>query len=410
MDVRLTHYRIGIVAIIVSATIALVAGGLVAGATTALARAPSGETVATGFDNPRGLVFLGDRSLAVGESGHAGPICLAPGQCVGLNGQVTSVRLDNRHHTVLASRLPSFSGPFGAFGVFGLTVQDDNLYFVVGLNPQSFGDPLTTCKGQADFNSCVAIVAAFVSETGKLDRVQSLHANRGWQNVADVGRLDFDFTVANHDLSRNNPEWAPGDADPFGLTASPNHGFYVVDAASNTLDLVSRAGQVQVLKFIPDPPTHQPIFDAAPTCAARAPNGDLYIGTESNTLSRWDGHALTLVLSGGKVGQVVGCVADRRGNIYLANLASRIRGTFPDFNEQPFDGSIVKVTPRLTTSYIATGLNYPTGLTLGEDGDLYVAVNGLCPADLSLLNADNSPPGACSEPGKIVRFDIEQDD
>jgi hypothetical protein len=407
--VRPTIYRTGIIAIITSATLAFIATGLVPGATTALARAPSGETVASGFDNPRGLVFLRDRRLAVGESGHAGPICLAPGQCVGLNGQVTSVRLGNRHHTVLASGLPSFSGPFGAFGVFGLAVQDDNLYFVVGLNPQSFGDPATTCQGQADFNSCVAIVAAFVKETGKLDRVQSLRSNRGWQSVADVGRFDFDFAAAHPELSPNNPEWQPGDADPFGLIAGPNRGFYVVDAASNTLDLVSRAGQVQVLKFIPDPPTHKPIFDAAPTCSARAPNGDLYIGTESNTLWRWDGHALSLVLSGGKVGQVVGCVADRHGNIYLANLASRISGTFPDFNEKPFDGSIVKVTPGLTTTYVASGLNYPTGLALGEDGDLYVAVNGLCPADLSLLNADNSPPGACPEPGKVVRFDLERD-
>ena len=82
---HLTQYRIGIVAIIVSATIALVAGGVVPGATTALARAPSAETVATVLDNPQGLVFLGDRRLAVGESGHAGPTCRAPGQCLGLN-------------------------------------------------------------------------------------------------------------------------------------------------------------------------------------------------------------------------------------------------------------------------------------------------------------------------------------
>ena len=161
---------------------------------------------------------------------------------------------------------------------------------------------------------------------------------------------------------------------------------------------------------IPDPPNHTPIYDAAPTCAARTPNGDIYIGTESNSLWRWDGHALTNVLSGGKIGQVIGCVADRHGNIYLANLTSKIGGTFPNFEEKPFDGSIVKVTPQLTTSYVATGLNYPTGLTLGEEGALYVAVNGLCPKDLSLLNSQNSPPGACPESGKIVRLDVEGDD
>ena len=64
-------------------------------------------------------------------------------------------------------------------------------------------------------------------------------------------------------------------------------------------------------------------------------------------------------------GQVVGCTADDKGNIYLANLASKIGGSFPLFNETPFDGSIVKVSPDLRTSYLAQGLNYPTGITLG---------------------------------------------
>jgi hypothetical protein len=246
-------------------------------------------------------------------------------------------------------------------------------------------------------------VRTFVSQTGNVDRVESLQANHGWHVVAGIGRFDFDYAVKHPDPG--NPEYAPGDADPFGLIAAPS-GYHVVDAASNTLDFVSQGGGIKVLAFIPDPPNHQPIYDAAPTCAARTPNGDLYIATESNSLWRWDGHALTKILAGGKLGQVVGCVADGRGNVYLANLTSEIRGTFPDFNEEPFDGSIVKVTPQQTTSYVVTGLNFPTGLTLGGDGALYVAVNGLCPKDLSLLNADNSPPGACPEPGKVVRFDL----
>jgi hypothetical protein len=165
-----------------------------------------------------------------------------------------------------------------------------------------------------------------------------------------------------------------------------------------------------VLAFIPDPPDHQPIYDAAPTCAARTPNGDLFIGTESNSLWRWNGKHLTKVLSGHKMGQVVGCIADDQGNVYLANLTSKIGGSFPNFEEKPFDGSIVKVSPHHKTSYVAQGLNYPTGITLGPDGDLYVAVNGLCPKDLSLLTPENSPPGACPAPGKIIRIDLEHDD
>jgi hypothetical protein len=415
MDMRMTYRRIRLrarsrvrlLAITASAVLALVGGIAPPGVTTVLAHSRAVETVATGLDNPRGLVLLDEDKLAVAEAGHAGPLCLAPGYCLGLNGQVTALGLRERDRTVLASGLLSFSGPFGAFGLGGVTLRDGKLYFVVGLNPQSFGDHAIDCQGQADYNSCVTVATA-QRQSGFLNRVESLHSNRGWHNVAGVGRFDFDYAVAHPDPG--NPEYIPGDANPFGLIAGPSGGFYVVDAASNTLDFVSNGGDIKVLAFIPDPPNHQPIYDAAPTCAARTPNGDLYIGTESNSLWRWDGHALTKVLSGGKIGQVIGCVADRHGNIYLANLASKIGGTFPNFNEKPFDGSIVKVTPRLTTSYVATGLNYPTGLTLGEDGALYVAVNGLCPKDLSLLNSDNSPPGACPEPGKVVRLDRDEND
>src|SRR5207253_5207022 len=93
-------------------------------------------------------------------------------------------------------------------------------------------------------------------------------------------------------------------------------------------------------------------------------------------------------------------------NVYLANLSSKIGGSFPNFNETPFDGSVVKVAPDLTTSYVATGLNYPTGITLGPDGNLYVAVNGLCPSDLSLLNSENSTPGGCPDSGQVIRLDL----
>jgi hypothetical protein len=65
------------------------------------------------------------------------------------------------------------------------------------------------------------------------------------------------------------------------------------------------------------------------------------------------------------------------------------------------------VSPKLKTSYIVKGLNYPTGLTLGPDGNLYVAINGLCPKDLSLLTSENSPPGACPGSGKVVRLGLE---
>lgn len=333
------------------------------------------------------------------EAGHAGNVCFGPGSCLGLSGQVVAVNLYHDRQTVLAAGLPSVGGPFAPFGLGGLAVQREKLFAIVGLNPQSFGNPADYCPD----STCLATVTAVQNGSGVLDKLRSLRSNRGFDGFASVGRFDFDYAAANPDPG--NPEYAPGDADPFGLAAGPRGGLYVVDAASNTLDYVTRHGEISVLAFIPDPPNHLPIYDAAPTCAARTPNGDVYVGTESNALWRWDGATLTQVLSGGQVGQVIGCTADDKGNIYLANLASKIGGSFPNFNEKPFDGSIVKVSPDLTTSYLAQGLDYPTGITLGPDDHLYVTLNGLCPSDLSLLTPDNSTPGGCPASGEVVRFD-----
>jgi hypothetical protein len=369
----------------------------------ALAGAVHEDVVARSLDNPRGLAFLPDGRLAVAEAGHAGNVCLGPGQCLGRNGRVTTIGRSGEDRVALATELPSFGGPFGAFGLGGLAVQDGRLFSIVGLNPQAFGSPAEDCQGQPDYTSCVATVTAVQHGAGQLNELRSLSANGGVETLAGVGRFDFEYAAAHPDPG--NPEYTPGDANPFGLTAGPSGGFYVVDAASNTLDFVGERGRISVLAFIPDPPNHEPIFDAAPTCAARAPNGDVFVGTESNSLWRWHEGRLTKLLAGGKVGQVIGCVADKRGNVYLANLSSKIGGSFPNFNEKPFDGSIVKVSPDLTTSYIAKAINYPTGLTLGPDGKLYVAINGLCPKDLTLLTSKNATPGGCPESGEVVRLD-----
>ena len=361
------------------------------------------HTVARGLDNPRGLAVLSDGRLFVAEAGHAGPVCLGPGMCVGMNGAITAIDTHSGRRTTLADGLPSLGGPFGTFGLGGVALDGHGLAFVTGLYPQAFGRPSAACKGQKRQAACVRTIGALKASVGLLARVGSLSSNAGWHRLAAVGRFDFAYAAAHPDPG--NPEYMPGDANPFGVTAGPGGGHYVVDAASNTLDLFTRTGGVRVLAFVPDPPGHRPIYDAAPTCAARTPGGDLYIGTESSSLYRWDGTRLTLALRGGKIGQVVGCVADDHGNVYLANLSSRIRGSFPDFHEKPFDGSVVKVTPDLETSFVATRLNLPAGLTIDPSGrDLYVAVNGLCPTDLSLLTSKNAPAGACPKPGKVVRI------
>src|SRR5207253_127232 len=122
-------------------------------------------TVATGLDNPRGLVMLDAKTLAFAEAGHAGNVCLGPFLCMGLNGQISKLDLSRGQHTALASGLPSFSGPFGAFGLGGVTMQGGQLYFVNGLNPQYFRSLADGCKGQHDQGACVKLLIAFEAQS-----------------------------------------------------------------------------------------------------------------------------------------------------------------------------------------------------------------------------------------------------
>jgi hypothetical protein len=376
---------------------AVLTAGLLAAAMAPAAGAhgPRPHVVVSGLDNPRGLAFLPNGTLAVAEGGHAGALCLGPGECGGLTGQIIAVNPRSGHARTLASGFPSIGGPFAPFGLGGLAVQGGKLYAIVGENPQEFGSPSKDCKRHRRPGACLATLRKIISEAGNFVAVRSLRANHGWRSLARVGRFDFNYARTHRQPS------SPPDGDPFGLITRPSGGFYVVDAASNTLGSVNAGGSVSVIQFVPDPPNHKPIPDAAPTCAAPTPDGALVIGTESGMLVRWASGQMTPLLVGGKVQQVVGCVADAQGNIYLANLDPSVK----NFIGKPFTGSVVKVTPTLTTSFIARGLNYPTGITLGPDGKLYVTVNGLCPADLSLVNGHNSPPHACPGSGKVLRID-----
>ncbi|MGH3601872.1 MAG: ScyD/ScyE family protein, partial [Pseudonocardiaceae bacterium] len=366
-------------------------GVVMAPAAGAASRARQLRTVARGLDNPRGLAFLPNGTLAVAEAGHAGRLCLGPGECGGLTGRIIALNPGGGHRRTLAAGFPSIGGPFAPFGLGGLAVGGGKLYAIVGENPQEFGNPNKDCKGQP---ACLATLKKIISEAGNFVQVRSLRANHGWRSLSRVGRFDFNYV-------RKHPQPnAPPDGDPFGLIIRPSGGFYVIDAASNTLGRLTAKGGISVLRFVPGPPHHKPIPDAAPTCAARITGGALVIGTESGVLWRWKHHHLTRLLAGGKVQQVVACVADAHGNLYLANLDHSVK----NFIGKPFTGSVVKVTPQLRTSYIARGINYPTGMTLGPDGNLYVTVNGLCPAGMSLLNSHNSPPHACPGSGEVVKI------
>jgi sugar lactone lactonase YvrE len=70
---------------------------------------------------------------------------------------------------------------------------------------------------------------------------------------------------------------------------------------------------------------------------------------------------------------VLGIAIDQRNRIYV--LENTVGAPFPT----PGLGRIVRVDPSGAKTTIASGLNLPTGMTLGPDGNLYVSAWGFGP-------------------------------
>ena len=179
--------------------------------------------------------------------------------------------------------------PFEAFGLGGVSVLNDRILVAIGLNPRAFGSVADACRGQGSV--CRDKIKAIKHQAGRLIEVDP---EGGWTLVASVGAYNYDWIVEENP-SPGNPDFQPGDADPYGLLAAPE-GTYIADGGSNTIGIVDNAGAVSVLAYLPDPPNHEPLYDAVATCVAKV-GGAVYVGTLTGSLFKWQNDVLTQVLS-----------------------------------------------------------------------------------------------------------------
>ena len=393
---------------------ALAAGVLVAASAPALATVSADgapySTVVDGLRNPRGLDVSANGTLYVAEAGEAGDVCFEGIEteeggdlCGGLSSRISHIDVRAGTREDFITDLASAGGPLFAIGASGVAVQGNQVYGLMGLNDVAV-PPADLCGNTDD---CTSFVAAASTQLGHL--LRAVPSGRyAWRQ--DIGKSNFDWTVDNKDTIgagdasyqpgwAENPDFQPGDANPYGLANAPG-GTYMVDGGSNTLTWTPQQGTPQIVAAFPDPdPAAANAYDAVPTCVAPTAHG-VVVADLNGRIFLVDGSSITVApveptrVDDAFFAAAGGCASDGHGDVYISDI---------------FTGGVVKFelsSNTLTWVRPPGTLNFPAGVAIGRHGELYVANNSVCPSFPTGPSGDAANPNPCEGvTGSIVRID-----
>jgi hypothetical protein len=314
--------------------------------------------IASGLDNPRGLTFGPGGNLYVALGGRGGAAQTTPQQC---------------------TQVPDPIGPYSG----GFTAGIVKISPAGVVSPVATGLPSTQTNALGGLMSGVADVK-FIGNTlyaltagagcshglvGTANAILRVNGNGTTTQVADLSAFIKANPTANPEPDDFEPDGTWYDMVPFKgdlYAVEPNHG--EVDRIDPGAGTISRVVDVSASQghIVPTSIAFGGLFGGF----ALGNLGTFPITPGSEQLMRVNpfGGSLSVVRTGFTT--ILGLDFDLWGNLYV--LESMTAPGFPGPGEFG-TGKIVRINLIGQTSTIATGLTFPTGMTIGPDGALYVS-------------------------------------
>jgi LPXTG-motif cell wall-anchored protein len=312
---------------------------------------------ATGLNNPRGLKFGPDGDLYVAEGGTGGTDS-TEGQC----------------EQVVAPVGPYTGSPDGARIS---KISADGTRTTVAENlPSSQTSPAlgNEVSGVADVafigNTLYAVLAGAGCShgvSGIPNAVIRVNDDKSWTQVADLSA----FQMAN---PVKNPQ--PGDFEPDGTWYSllaTGGALYAIEPNHGELDKITPDGNISRIIDISDSQGH-----VVPTAMAMGSDGNFYVGDLTGFPAQAGIAKIFKITPDGQISvfaegltTVLGVAFDNQGQLYALETSGPATSGGPPV--VPGTGRVVRVTAPDKLETIASGLTFPSAMTFGPDGKLYVS-------------------------------------